>query len=117
MRAETRTPLGIVLNHTPAFAATQLEADRRAARLDDGLNVRWYMDPVFRAQYPADVMEHLGADAPRIEPGDLAEIAQPLDFLGVNFYTAASSAPSSRPSRRRAGRASPTWAGRSTPRR
>lgn len=87
MRAVTSTPLGIVLNHTPAFPATALEADRRAARLDDGLNVRWYMDPVFRGQYPADVLEHLGADAPRIEPGDLAEIAQPLDFLGVNFYT------------------------------
>ncbi|WP_374562394.1 GH1 family beta-glucosidase [Ideonella sp.] len=87
MRAETKTQLGIVLNHTPAFPATELEADRKAARLDDGLNVRWYMDPVFRGQYPADVLEHLGADAPRMEAGDLAEIAQPLDFLGVNFYT------------------------------
>jgi beta-glucosidase len=87
MRAQTRTPLGIVLNHTPAFPATGLEADRRAARLDDGLNVRWYMDPLFRAQYPADVWEHLGPDTPRVEPGDLGVIAQPLDFLGVNFYT------------------------------
>lgn len=87
MRARTKAPLGVVLNHTPAFPATPSEADRRAARLDDGLNVRWYMDPIFRAQYPADVWEHLGADAPRMVPGDLAEIAQPLDFLGVNFYT------------------------------
>jgi beta-glucosidase len=87
MRAVCRTPLGIVLNHTPAYPATGLEADRRAARLDDGLNVRWYMDPLFRGQYPADVLAHLGADAPRMEPADLADIAQPLDFLGVNFYT------------------------------
>ena len=87
MRALTKAPLGVVLNHTPAFPATPTEADRRAARLDDGLNVRWYMDPIFRAQYPADVWAYLGADAPRTEPGDLAEIAQPLDFLGVNFYT------------------------------
>ncbi|MBT9596320.1 MAG: beta-glucosidase [Vitreoscilla sp.] len=88
MRAQGRpAALGVVLNHTPAFPATASEADRRAARLDDGLNVRWYMDPVFRGQYPADVLEHLGADAPRVEPGDLAQIAQPLDFLGVNFYT------------------------------
>jgi beta-glucosidase len=87
MRPLTQTPLGIVLNHTPAFPAEPTEADRRAARLDDGLNVRWYMDPIFRGSYPADVIEHLGADAPATEPGDLERIAQPLDFLGVNFYT------------------------------
>jgi beta-glucosidase len=87
MRPLTRAPLGVVLNHTPAFPASALEADRRAARIDDGLNVRWYMDPIFRGSYPADVIEHLGADAPRVEPQDLALIQQALDFLGVNFYT------------------------------
>jgi beta-glucosidase len=94
MRAEgkthadgTRTQLGIVLNHTPAFAATQAHADLRAARIADGLDVRWYMDPIFRGAYPADVIEHLGADAPRIVNGDMSHIRQELDFLGVNFYT------------------------------
>lgn len=87
MRAACKTPLGIVLNHTPSFPARPTEADRLAARLDDGLNVRWYMDPLFMGGYPADVLAHLGADAPRIEAGDLAQIAQPLDFLGINFYT------------------------------
>lgn len=83
-----KAQLGIVLNFTPSFPAEPLlEADRRAARIDDGLSTRWYMDPVFRGQYPADVIEYLGADAPKIQPGDLALIQQPLDFLGVNFYT------------------------------
>ncbi|HSI49885.1 MAG TPA: GH1 family beta-glucosidase [Ideonella sp.] len=87
MRAVCSTPLGIVLNHTPSFAAAPNEADRIAARIDDGLNVRWYMDPVFRGTYPADVLAHLGTDAPRVQAGDMATIQQPLDFLGVNFYT------------------------------
>jgi beta-glucosidase len=87
MRAETVTQLGIVLNHTPAFPARPTGADRRAARLDDGLNVRWYMDPIFMGSYPADVLQHLGADAPVVHSGDLAQIGQPLDFLGINFYT------------------------------
>ncbi|UXH78077.1 GH1 family beta-glucosidase [Roseateles amylovorans] len=83
-----KAQLGIVLNHTPSFPANpESEDDRRAARIDDGTNVRWYMDPVFRGQYPADIIEYLGADAPKIQPGDLALIQQPLDFLGVNFYT------------------------------
>ena len=87
MRAVCKTPLGVVLNHTPAFAAEVLESDRKAVRIDDGLNVRWYMDPIFRGQYPADILEHLGADAPAIEADDLVLIHQPLDFLGINFYT------------------------------
>ncbi len=87
MRSVCKTPLGVVLNHTPAFAAEALEADRRAARIDDGLNVRWYMDPIFRGSYPADILEYLGPDAPTVSADDLALIHQPLDFLGVNFYT------------------------------
>ncbi len=87
MRAATTTQLGIVLNHTPAFAADPMEADRQAARIDDALNVRWYMDPVFRGQYPADALEYLGDDAPVVHAGDLKLIQQPLDFLGINFYT------------------------------
>ncbi len=89
MRSATsvHTPLGIVLNHTPAFAAERTAADLQAARIADGLDVRWYMDPLFRGAYPADVLEHLGRDAPRVQAGDAATIRQPLDFLGVNFYT------------------------------
>ena len=87
MRTVTKSSLGIVLNHTPSFPASPTEADRRAARLDDGLNVRWYMDPIFMGAYPADVLAHLGADAPHIADGDLAQIGRPLDFLGVNYYT------------------------------
>ena len=87
MRPHTKAPLGIVLNHTPPFPAEPIEADRRAARLADGTSVRWYMDPIFLGGYPADVLDHLGADAPVIQPGDFDLIRQPLDFLGINFYT------------------------------
>jgi len=87
MRPNTRTPLGIVLNHTPAYPAEPTQADHAAARIVDGLDVRWYMDPIFRGAYPADVLEHLGADAPKVQAGDLDHIRQPLDWLGVNFYT------------------------------
>ena len=87
MRTRTTTPLGIVLNHTPAFPAEACEQDRIAARIDDGLDVRWYMDPVFLGQYPADILEFLGADAPLVRAGELDTIRQPLDFLGVNYYT------------------------------
>ncbi|MFS9605632.1 family 1 glycosylhydrolase, partial [Klebsiella pneumoniae] len=51
------------------------------------MGVRCYIYPIFRGHYPADAWAHVGADAPRILTGDMARIAQPLDFLGINFYT------------------------------
>ena len=82
-----RAKLGIVLNLSPVYPATHGEADRRRARLEDGKLRRWYTDPLFKARYPQDVLAHLGTDAPHIEPGDLMTIAEPMDFLGVNYYS------------------------------
>ena len=79
--------LGIVLNLSPVQPASDTEADRAAARLEDGKLVRWYMDPLFKGQYPPDVLAHLGADGPHIAAGDMDDIATPMDFLGVNYYT------------------------------
>jgi len=79
-------PVGIVLNLSPITQATPSGADVAQAALEDGLLVRWYMDALLKGNYPDDVLRHLGADAPRVEPGDLALIAGPLDFLGVNYY-------------------------------
>ncbi len=82
-----RSRLGIVLNLSPVYPATQSPADRDAARLQDGRLLRWYVDPLLKATYPLDVLEFLGADAPRIESGDLASIATPMDFMGLNYYS------------------------------
>lgn len=88
LRAEgCRAPLGIVLNLAPVLPASDDAADRALARLEDGRLVRWYMDPLFGRGYPADVLADLGADAPAVRDGDLAAIAAPLDFLGINYYS------------------------------
>ena len=85
--AGCRAQLGIVLNLAPVQPATESTADQQQAWLEDGRLLRWYMDPLFRAAYPEDVLEHLGADAPRIEAGDMAAIATAMDFLGINYYS------------------------------
>ncbi|MFM1886669.1 MAG: hypothetical protein RL026_1826 [Pseudomonadota bacterium] len=79
-------PLGIVLNLATTDPLTDSAADRARATLEDGLLLRWYVDPLLRGHYPQDVLDHLGGDAPRVAPGDMACIQQPLDFLGINFY-------------------------------
>ena len=86
-QAGVRSELGIVLNLSPIYPASDSEADIQKAQLDDGLNARWYLDALFKGQYPQDVLQHLGPDAPAYTDADLRVIAQPLDYLGVNYYT------------------------------
>jgi len=85
--AGCRSRLGIVLNLAPVMAASASDADAVAARLEDGRLARWYLDPLFGRGYPGDVWSHLGVDVPRLHDGDLAAIATPMDFLGVNYYS------------------------------
>lgn len=79
--------LGIVLNLAPMHPASPSVEDRARAQLEDGLLLRWYLDPLFQGRYPADVWRSLGDDVPEVHDGDLAAIRQPLDYLGVNYYT------------------------------
>lgn len=81
--AGVSTPLGIVLNQSPATPATNSPADRALAEREYAQFVRWYMDPLFLKQYPQ------GPDLPVcdvVQAGDMDTIAQPMDFLGINYY-------------------------------
>lgn len=87
LRAEgCKAALGIVLNLSHIDAATDSEADQAQARLDDATGPRWYCDALFHGRYPEEALAHYGADAPLVQPGDMASIAQPMDFLGINNY-------------------------------
>jgi beta-glucosidase len=82
--------VGIDLNLIPMRPASAHEDDLAAARRADGNLNRLFLDPVLRGEYPADMVAHYASHKPGfdvIEAGDLAVIAEPLDFLGVNFYT------------------------------
>ena len=88
LRAQgSKARLGIVLNLSPVQSATDSAEDKAQAHLEDGKLLRWYMDPLFKGSYPADVLEHLGHDAPHVQAGDLDAIRTPMDFMGVNYYS------------------------------
>ena len=46
----------------------------------------WWMDPVYRGQYPEDDVRLFGTEMPAINAGDMATICQPLDFFAFNTY-------------------------------
>lgn len=49
--------------------------------------VAWWIDPVVLGRYPSDGVELFGADMPEVKAGDMELMAQPLDFLGFNYYS------------------------------
>jgi beta-glucosidase len=53
-------PIGIALNLLPTYAGTDAQADARAATLSDGYTNRWYLDPLLRGSYPADMLDYFG---------------------------------------------------------
>jgi len=84
--------VGIALDCRPSRPAD--EGSAAANRYFDGFRNRWFFDPVFGLGYPEDMLAeytergHLPAGPDDlIHDGDLDEIATPIDFLGVNYYT------------------------------
>ncbi|UTA47172.1 GH1 family beta-glucosidase [Simiduia sp. 21SJ11W-1] len=79
---------GIVLNMSPGYPKTQSLEDQEAAALAEDFLFHWYAEPLFNCRYPARALAHIPADAhPHIETGDMEIIGQPLDYLGLNYYT------------------------------
>ncbi len=83
------TQVGITLDISPAEPASDSAGDEEAARRQDGIRHRLFLDPLFRGRYPedmADLFDGQGLDRPA---DDLRIISQPIDFLGLNYYTRA----------------------------
>lgn len=81
--------VGIVLNQTWADPVSDSPEDLAAARRWAGHFNRWFLDPLYKGEYPPDMVDLYGGEVPGLEEGDLAEIAVPTDFLGINFYNRA----------------------------
>jgi beta-glucosidase len=78
--------IGAALSLHPLKPASDSAADVAATLRHDGLRNRWFLDPLHGRGYPADIWDLLGEDAPVVQDGDMATIATPTDFLGVNYY-------------------------------
>ena len=90
MRAIDASPrLGIVLNPapvrpTPGAVGPAIEHGVRAV---DGYRNRVWLDALLTGAYPQDVMDRAAPFGGfPVEPGDLARIALPMDWLGINYY-------------------------------
>jgi beta-glucosidase len=81
--------VGVTVNLYPVSPLDDSGRHDDAVRRIDGLMNRWFLDPLLKGSYPKDVLHDMSAvtDAAFVLDGDTDLIAQPLDFLGVNYYT------------------------------
>ncbi|MEX2170747.1 MAG: GH1 family beta-glucosidase [Pirellulales bacterium] len=85
-RAECDQQIGLVVNLVPIEPATDLEADRSAARRMDAYLNRHFLDPALLGKFPEELPEMFGADWPTMSTDELHRIRAPIDFLGINYY-------------------------------
>src|SRR5690606_26342831 len=95
LRGRGTQRIGITLNLTNAIPAGPAAAgDADVARRVDGQFNHRFLDPLLRGSHPRDVVDDIRAVDPSavdafeaaVEPGDLATISSPIDFLGVNYH-------------------------------
>lgn len=84
-----RAQIGISLNPSVVRPLTQQPQDLDAQRRIDALANRVFSGPLLRGAYPSDLIADTAAitDWSFVRDGDLAAIKQPLDALGINYYT------------------------------
>ncbi len=87
MREHGQKNLGIVLNLGHGEPATDTPADITATKAFDAIQTRWFMDSLFKGHYPEDMISAVGQHMPDGYEDDLATIGQPMDWLGINYYT------------------------------
>ena len=82
--------IGTTLNLNSVYPKTGSSLDKEGATIVDGITNRWFLDPVFKGEYPSDTLSLLEKyfNFPSIPDADLQLLKNnPLDFLGINNYS------------------------------
>jgi beta-glucosidase len=86
-RTTGRNKIGLVVNIEPKYAASRSDADLAATRRAEAYMNRQYIEPAVFGSYPEELQEVFAEAWPKWSPRDLELIRQPIDYVGVNYYT------------------------------
>ena len=79
--------IGITLSQFPIYPYADTREHREAAVFADQFLNRFYLDGLYRGEYPAALLRRLWPFRPKVKPGDMETMSVTTDFLGVNYYT------------------------------
>jgi beta-glucosidase len=80
-------PAGLVLNPQSIYPGEASDKAEAAAKRAFDFNNGAFYGPVYAGAYPVELVEELGHMLPEAWQEDMADIHQPGDFTGVNYYT------------------------------
>jgi beta-glucosidase len=86
-RSEGKHHIGVVVNLEPKYPASDDPADRAATARADAYMNRQFLDPILLGRYPDELAEIFGEAWQSWPAKDLELIKQPIDFVGINYYT------------------------------
>ncbi len=84
---QAKTSLGIVLNPELCDPLTDKPEDVKAARLAEQERNDCFLNPLFGREWPDALLQQIRELGAIRREGDLSICAQPLDFMGLNYYT------------------------------
>ncbi|MGM0421175.1 MAG: GH1 family beta-glucosidase [Bacillota bacterium] len=81
--------IGITLNLSSIYPASESDEDKKAAELQDAYLNRWFLQPLFKGSYPEQLKRAYQEqyERPLVAGHDMEVIGQEIDFLGINYYT------------------------------
>jgi len=80
-----KAPIGIAWNPVTPRPASSSPADKKAAETARAFDTEIFMFPCLGKGYPEIVTKDFKCAFP-VKEGDMETIAQPIDFIGVNYY-------------------------------
>ncbi len=87
LRERGQKNLGIVLNFEALVSHSQTASDLDATRRYDAIINRMFIEPLMTGNYPSEILHEFGQHLPSGWQSDMDLIRQPIDWLGVNYYT------------------------------
>jgi beta-glucosidase len=79
--------IGIAVNIQPKHPATPSPGDTAAAQRANAWRNLQFLDAILLGKVPDELPEMFGRDWRGLTPEDVALIHQPIDYIGVNYYT------------------------------
>jgi beta-glucosidase len=86
--SEATGEIGLINAMADIRPASYRAADLAAAERANLYYHALYLDPIMRGAYPPELADWFGDSWPEIPDGDLATIATPIDFIGIDYYCA-----------------------------
>ncbi len=79
--------IGTAYSMSSMYPDTDSAEDRAAAERQHGFSNTWFLDPMVKGEYPLAYLDQEKVLARMdIRPGDMEQIRDRLDFIGINLY-------------------------------